>query len=44
MKWLRGGGITGFIIRRLLLGVLVLFLVSIIVFVSTQALGDPARA
>ena len=38
------GGITGFIIRRLLLGVLVLFLVSIIVFVSTQALGDPARA
>ena len=44
MKWLRGGGITGFIVRRLLLGVLVLFLVSIIVFVSTQALGDPARA
>ncbi len=44
MKWLRGGGIAGFIVRRLLLGVLVLLLVSIIVFVSTQALGDPARA
>jgi peptide/nickel transport system permease protein len=44
MKFLRGGGIAGFIIRRLLLGVLVLFLVSVIVFVSTQLLGDPARA
>jgi peptide/nickel transport system permease protein len=44
MTWLRLGGITGFIIRRLLLGVLVLFLVSVLVFVSTQALGDPARA
>jgi peptide/nickel transport system permease protein len=44
MSWLPVGGITGFIIRRLLLGVLVLFLVSVLVFVSTQALGDPARA
>jgi peptide/nickel transport system permease protein len=44
MTWLRLGGIPGFIIRRLLLGVLVLFLVSVLVFVSTQALGDPARA
>jgi peptide/nickel transport system permease protein len=38
------GGITGFIIRRLLLGVLVLILVSILVFVATMALGDPAKA
>lgn len=44
MSWLRGGGIVGFIVRRLLLGVLVLVLVSIVVFVATQALGDPARA
>jgi peptide/nickel transport system permease protein len=44
MNWLRLGGITGFIIRRTLLGILVLFLVSVLVFVATQALGDPARA
>lgn len=44
MKWLSGGGIWGFIVRRLLLGILVLFLVSVIVFAGTQALGDPARA
>jgi peptide/nickel transport system permease protein len=44
MKFLRGGGIAGFIIRRVLLGFLVLLLVSVIVFVSTQLLGDPARA
>jgi peptide/nickel transport system permease protein len=44
MKFLRGGGIAGFIIRRLLLGLLVMLLVSIIVFASTQLLGDPARA
>jgi peptide/nickel transport system permease protein len=44
MRFLRGGGITGFIIRRVLLGVVVLALVSVIVFVSTQLLGDPARA
>ena len=44
MKWLRGGGIWGFIVRRVLLGILVMFLVSVIVFAGTQALGDPARA
>jgi peptide/nickel transport system permease protein len=31
-------------LRRLLLGILVLALVSVLVFVATQALGDPARA
>jgi len=37
--------VSGFIIRRLLLGILVLILVSILVFLATQALpGDPARA
>ncbi|MBA2700969.1 MAG: ABC transporter permease [Chloroflexi bacterium] len=36
---------AGFIIRRLLLGLVVLFLVSLVVFAATQALpGDPARA
>jgi peptide/nickel transport system permease protein len=41
----RLGGVSGFIIRRLLLGILVLILVSILVFLATQALpGDPARA
>src|SRR2546430_337939 len=41
----RRGGIAGFIVRRVLLGILVLFLVSIVVFAATQALpGDPARA
>ncbi|MEJ7706123.1 MAG: ABC transporter permease [Nocardioidaceae bacterium] len=44
MNWVRHGGIAAFIVRRLLLGVVVLFLVSILVFVATQALGDPARA
>jgi peptide/nickel transport system permease protein len=44
MTWLRQGGISAFIVRRLLLGVLVLFLVSLLVFIATQALGDPARA
>ena len=35
----------GFILRRLLLGIVVLILVSILVFLATQALpGDPARA
>jgi peptide/nickel transport system permease protein len=39
------GGLGGFIIRRVLLGVLVLALVSVVVFAATQALpGDPARA
>src|SRR5260221_5603211 len=36
--------IWGFIGRRILLGAFVLFLVSIVVFFATQALGDPARA
>jgi peptide/nickel transport system permease protein len=37
--------VWGFILRRLLLGVVVLILVSILVFLATQALpGDPARA
>ena len=36
---------AGFIIRRLLLGLLVLLLVSVVVFAATQALpGDPARS
>jgi peptide/nickel transport system permease protein len=39
------GGVWGFIIRRLLLGIVVLILVSVLVFLATQALpGDPARA
>jgi peptide/nickel transport system permease protein len=38
-------GVPGFIVRRLLLGLLVLFMVSIVIFAATQALpGDPARA
>lgn len=38
-------GIARFVVRRLLLGLLVLWLVSIVVFAATQALpGDPARA
>jgi len=40
----RPKGVWGFILRRLLLGVVVLILVSILVFLATQALGDPARA
>jgi peptide/nickel transport system permease protein len=41
----RPGGLWGFILRRLLLGIVVLILVSILVFLATQALpGDPARA
>jgi peptide/nickel transport system permease protein len=44
MKRLRRG-IPGFILRRLLLGLLTLLLVSLVVFVATQALpSDPARA
>src|SRR5919108_5584407 len=39
------GGLAGFVLRRLLLGVVVLFLVSVVVFAATQALpSDPARA
>ena len=36
--------IWGFIARRVLLGLVVLFLVSIVVFLATQGMGDPARA
>src|ERR1700693_3381901 len=38
-------GISGFILRRVLLGLLTLFLVSLVVFAATQALPSaPARA
>ena len=37
-------GIVKFVVRRLLFGVLTLFIVSVVVFVLTQALEDPARA
>jgi peptide/nickel transport system permease protein len=41
----RLGGIVGFVIRRTILGLGTLFLVSVIVFAATQALpGDPARS
>jgi peptide/nickel transport system permease protein len=42
---IRWGGVSRFVVRRLLLGLIVLFMVSIVVFAATQALpGDPARA
>jgi len=45
VRKLASGGVSGFIVRRVLLGVLVLFLVSVVVFAATQALpGDPALA
>jgi peptide/nickel transport system permease protein len=45
MNRLTSGGVPRFILRRLLLGLLVLVLVSLVVFAATQALpGDPARA
>jgi peptide/nickel transport system permease protein len=45
MARLRLGGIRGFLLRRVLLGVLTLFFVSIVVFAATQVLpGDTARA
>jgi peptide/nickel transport system permease protein len=38
-------GIWGFVLRRMLLGLLTLFLVSIVIFTATQVLpSDPARA
>jgi peptide/nickel transport system permease protein len=37
-------GILKFVVRRLLFGVLTLFIVSVVIFVLTQALEDPARA
>jgi peptide/nickel transport system permease protein len=41
----RPHGIWGFILRRIALGIVTLFLVSIVVFAATQALpGDAARA
>ena len=45
MNRLRPRGLWGFILRRLLLGLIVLILVSVLVFLATQALPtDPARA
>jgi len=45
VKRLTSGGVPGFVIRRLLLGIIVLFMVSLVVFAATQALpGDPALA
>jgi peptide/nickel transport system permease protein len=45
VRRIASAGVSGFIARRLLLGVLVLFLVSVVVFAATQALpGDPALA
>jgi peptide/nickel transport system permease protein len=45
VNWFRPSGVWGFILRRLLLGIVVLILVSVVVFLATQALpGDPARA
>lgn len=39
------GGIPGFVLRRLLFGVLTLFVASLVIFAATQALpSDPARA
>jgi peptide/nickel transport system permease protein len=36
-------GIVKFVLGRLLFGVLTLFIVSVVIFALTQALGDPAR-
>src|SRR2546430_10713254 len=45
MNRFRPRGVGGFILRRLLLGIVVLILAPILVFLATQALpGDPARA
>jgi peptide/nickel transport system permease protein len=45
VRRIASGGVSGFVVRRVLLGVLVLFLVSVVVFAATQALpGDPALA
>jgi peptide/nickel transport system permease protein len=39
------GGLWGFVLRRFLLGVVTLFVVSLVIFAATQALpGDAARA
>jgi len=45
VRRLTSGGVPGFVIRRLLLGIIVLLMVSLVVFAATQALpGDPALA
>jgi peptide/nickel transport system permease protein len=45
LRVIRPRGIWGFVVRRVLLGLLTLFVVSIVVFAATQALpSDPARA
>jgi peptide/nickel transport system permease protein len=45
LRVLRPRGVWGFVLRRVLLGLLTLFFVSVIVFAATQALpSDPARA
>src|SRR5947207_14066848 len=45
MNRFRPRGVWGFILRRLLLGIVVLILVSVLVLLATQALpDDPARA
>jgi peptide/nickel transport system permease protein len=44
-RWLGPGGVAGFVLRRALLGLLTLWVVSLVVFAATQALpGDPAQA
>jgi peptide/nickel transport system permease protein len=44
-RWWRPRGVTGFILRRILLGLVTLIVASIAIFALTQALpGDPARA
>ncbi len=37
-------GIAKFVLRRVLYGLLTLFIISVLVFLLTQTLGDPARA
>ena len=37
-------GIVKFVVRRLLFGLVTLFIVSVVFFVLSQALEDPARA
>ena len=45
MRGRRGGGVGGFLLRRVALGVLTIAIASLAVFAATQALpGDPARA
>src|SRR5918994_5626865 len=37
-------GVAKFILRRVLFGVATLFIISVLVFLLTQILGDPAKA